>query len=710
MSNVCVHHPDRESKYYCAKYNRHLCEECFGCQDPTIYCKHRSSCMIWEIVKYGTPDEQLERGQNKTVEDTSEKEAQVADREVSVTFQPSGQTVQARAGQTVMEAAHENGVYINARCGGKGVCGSCKVKLESGRVDCKESILIKPEDREHGIFLACKGRLTEDVTIRIPEENASQAMRIQEEGADIKQRLLGDRAVDPLVRIVSVTLPAPSLDDPSSDLERLKHALSRENVDAESLVVDLPALRELARVVREGDWKVDVALLDHGCKTELIRTSVHREAPALYGLAVDVGTTSVVVYLVDLATGDVAGVSSALNGQVVCGEDVITRIIYAKDEEGLQKLHDYGMKTINNLVKDLLVATKIKRSDVLAASIAGNTVMTQSVLKLDPGSIRREPYVPTATRFPVLHAAEIDLQIHPRAGVFVVPGNAAYVGGDITAGIVSSGQYRQDGTVLFIDVGTNGEMALGNQDWLMTAACSAGPAFEGGGIRHGMRATPGAIEKVEIDADTLEPVIQTVGDRPAVGICGSGMISLIGSLYLSGILDSQGKFREDLDTERVRRGDLGPEYVLAWEKDAGIEEDVVITESDINTLILSKAAIYGGIRTLLEGSGLPMEAIDQFWIAGGFGKHIDFDMAVVLGMLPDVEREKFRYLGNSAIAGAYLALVSREIQQDLDMVSRNMTYIDFSSSNQFFDQYQQAMFLPHTEIRDFPSVKARMEK
>jgi uncharacterized 2Fe-2S/4Fe-4S cluster protein (DUF4445 family) len=466
-------------------------------------------------------------------------------------------------------------------------------------------------------------------------------------------------------------------------------------------------------LLRKNNWKINVALLNHSFTYEIINIKPYNSFPGFYGIAVDMGTTSVVAYLVNLNNAEVIGSTSTQNRQVVCGEDVISRIICAQGDGGLQKIHDYAIGTINSLIDELVSVTNVKRDDILSLSVAGNTVMTQSVLKLDPSAIRTEPYVPVAVEFPILHAKNIGLNIYQRAGVYVVPGNAAYVGGDITAGILVSGLYKREGITLFIDVGTNGEMVLGNKDWMMTASCSAGPAFEGGGIRHGMRALPGAVDRVEIDPQTLELSLGVIDDEKPAGLCGSGMISLIASMFLTGILDSSGKFSEKVtgknNYSRVRRGKLGYEFVVAWEKDSQLEEDVVITEADIAILIQSKAAVYGGIMTLLKSAGVALEAIDKIQLAGGFGKYIDFNQAIILGMLPDVELSKFEYLGNSSISGAYLALVSGEARTELIRLSRAMTYIDFSSSNLFYDEYIQALFLPHTHINTFPSVVKKIK-
>ncbi len=704
MEPKCYKHPEIPGKYYCSKYSRYMCEECLACQDPTIYCKFRKMCMIWEIARFGTPEQQ-EKAYARKKEEVKAAEKPVP---VKVTFVPGNASFTVDTGTTLIDAARDNEVYINARCGGNGVCGSCKVKVKEGSVDSQPTTLFTKEENEKGFVLACTSRLTGDVTVEVPDENRARALKIVENASHIKEKLLNQREISPLATIFPLELVPPTLDDPSSDLERIRQALRSQGIDLADPCISLDALRELSVELRKHDWKVNIALLDRGFSREIIRTTEFNNEEKYYGLAVDMGTTSVVAYLVEFPGAEVIGVASTQNRQVVCGEDVISRIICAKGEEGMERFHGHAIKTINDLVDELVTVAKISHDRILSFAVAGNTVMTQAVLRLDPSSIRTEPYVPVAVRFPVWHAGDIGIRIHPLAGLYVIPGNAAYVGGDITSGIVSSGLNREDDIIMFIDVGTNGEMVLGNREWMLTASCSAGPAFEGGGIRHGMRALPGSIEKVEIDPVTYETKCTVIDDLPAVGICGSGMITLMGNMFLAGVIDSSGKFNDNIRSDRIRKGDYGLEYIVSREKENGLEEDIYISESDIAILMQSKAAVYSGLTTLLKSGGITMDAISRFYVAGGFGKYIDFEMAVVMGLLPDVDLERFEYLGNSSVAGAYLALVSEEARQELADVSRKMTYVDFSSSNLFFDEYQQAMFLPHTEHQSFPTVMEKL--
>ena len=363
-----------------------------------------------------------------------------------------------------------------------------------------------------------------------------------------------------------------------------------------------------------------------------------------------------------------------------------------------------ALATINGLITEAVDGAGADHRDIKNIVISGNTTMSHLLLQIEPSHIRREPYIPTVSEFPILKAGEIGIKASPIAAVFIMPGPASYVGGDIVSGMVYSGLHREAPLTLFIDVGTNGEIVLGNNEWLMTAACSAGPAFEGGGIRWGMRAEEGAIEKVNIDPESLEPTFATVGDVAARGICGSGMIDLLSEMLHTGIIGPNGRYRLDSDHPRMTMDRDEPAYVIAPADQTDLAEDIIFTETDIHSLILSKGAVYAGFTVLLNQAGLDFSMVDRIWISGGFGQYLDIDRAVTIGLLPDLDRNKFKYLGNSSIAGSYLALFSDDYRIEAGDISNNMTYIDFSSNPQFMDEYTSALFLPHTNMDAFPSA------
>jgi len=372
--------------------------------------------------------------------------------------------------------------------------------------------------------------------------------------------------------------------------------------------------------------------------------------------------------------------------------------------------------TINELLNELVEKHRIDNADVCEMVVAGNTTMTHLFLGLPPQYIRQEPYVPTANQFPVITARELGLAINPNAPVYCLPSIAAYVGGDISAGVLSSCLYQTDELTLFLDVGTNGELVLGNADWMATCACSAGPAFEGGGVRHGMRAIEGAIEDVRINSKTLEPTLQVMGDVAPHGICGSGMIAALAEMFLTGVIDRAGRINLEYvnatmgRASRARVGEHGAEYVLVWAQDAGVQEDIVLTEVDINNLIRAKAAIYAGIAVMAKSLGIPLSDIKEVLIGGAFGRHINVEQAIQIGLLPDLPWDRFKYLGNTSARGAGMVLLSRHARSKAEEIAGRMTYLELIADNSFMNEFTAALFLPHTETDRFPSVEALMSQ
>ena len=688
---TCTRHPEKETRFQCLKHGTWMCEECLSCRDPQIYCKNRSACPIWFIEK-----------RRKRIQ--KEEQAAAAQPRFRVTFEPSGKTVEARVGTTLLEAAEAADVHLNASCNGKGLCGKCKLVVVSGHIETEPSALLSEDETRKGYVLACQSRVIGDAVARIPIETLERKLKVAGMGREATERLQGlVPAIEPMLREIALELSPPTIEDAVSDLDRLNRGLKQKDCDIEKLNVGIAVMRQLAEVMRESRWKVTAAVVRRRCFNELLEVRSGNGAEPSFGLAIDVGTTTIVVYLVDMADGSVRAAASGHNRQAACGDDVINRIICA-EKDGVQKLSGMALATINGLIGEALDSAGVQVRQVKNAVVAGNTVMTHLLLQIEPRYIRRSPYIPTVAEFPILKAGDIGLKAHPAAAVFVMPGPASYVGGDIVAGMLFAGFQRAAPLTLFIDVGTNGEIVLGNREWLMTAACSAGPAFEGGGIRWGMRAEQGAIEKVVIHPGTLEPEIATVGNEPPRGICGSGMIDLISELLFAGVIDRSGRFAADLNHARVRMVRDEWAYVLAAAGQTPAGEDIVFTESDLRNLIYSKGAIYAGFTTLLKEAGIGFDAVDQIMISGGFGQYLDIEKAVRIGLLPDIDRAKFHYLGNSSIAGAYLALLSEPHRREARDICHNMTYIDFSSNPRYMDEFTSALFLPHTNLEMFPNA------
>ncbi|MBU2608862.1 MAG: DUF4445 domain-containing protein, partial [Chloroflexi bacterium] len=429
-----------------------------------------------------------------------------------------------------------------------------------------------------------------------------------------------------------------------------------------------------------------------------------------YSLAFDIGTTTVCGQLLDLNKGQVIAEGIDYNAQISYGQDVISRIVYCQ-KGGCPKLQKAVVGTINELIQQLLDKSGIDRQEIGHLAVAGNTTMIQILLGLDPQYIRLAPYTPAATFIPPVKGNEMGIEVGDHVYLFTFPLVSSYVGGDINAGIVGSGVHQRSQLTYYIDIGTNGEIVVGNSDWLVAAACSAGPAFEGGGIKHGMVATTGAIEDFDIDPATLEPTLGTIGDEKPKGICGSGLINIIAALLEAGVIGQNGEFYTDLPTKRIRPGKDGNEYVLAWASETQTNDDIVITEADIDNLIRAKAAMYAGCQTLVNSVGMTCCAnLEQVIIAGAFGSHINIENGITIGLFPDIPRDRFTFIGNGSLLGARLTSFSTDLLDDARNVARMTTNLELSENNEFMKNYMAALFLPHTNADEFPSVKEKLEK
>lgn len=684
----CINHPDRETSYICMKHNIYLCEECLECKDPDIYCKFRPSCPIHFITKKGFESS-----------DTSP-----AKKECIVTFEPGDKKVSVTAGTNLLEASQKADIYINASCNGKGSCGKCRLIIQSGKIDSEKTSLLTDKEKEKGYVLACQSKILEDIIVKIPQETIEKKLKAAGMGEAATKKLAGlVEKIEPIVEKISLQLDLPTMEDTVSDLDRLKRQLKKLGYDISKMSTNIRVMRQLTEAVRDENFKVVASILWKKCSSEIVDVRPAHDQKPSFGLAVDLGTTSIVVYIVDMADGAILSAASGHNSQAACGDDVINRIV-CSEKDGVKKLQTMALSTINNLIKQALNSINTDHKQIENIVISGNTTMTHLVLGIAAKYIRREPYIPTVSEFPIIKAGEIGLKAAHYAGVFVMPGPASYVGGDIVSGVLYTGFNKFEDPTLFIDIGTNGEIVVGNDEFLMTAACSAGPAFEGGGIRWGMRAEDGAIEKITLDSETFEPEYLTVENKPARGICGSGMIDLLSEMLLKGVIGQDGKFLIDVNHPRYILFQEEPAFILEFGKNIDSEEDIIFTQSDIRSLILSKAAVYAGFSILLKQIGMDFSTVSQMIITGGFGQFLDIEKAITIGLLPDIEREKFKYMGNSSIAGAYMALLSNTYRQQAIAISNAMTYLDFSSNNDFMEEFTRAQFLPHTDANLFPSV------
>lgn len=637
-----------------------------------------------------------------------------------VTFLPHNRTVEVSEGDSLIRTALQAGVHINASCGGEGVCGKCRVLVEDGRIQDGLSERLSDEDKEKNYRLACLSHVSEDVTIRIPVESSIDRSVFDKQvtprrTASIKQMDFGSLKeqglfIPPVEKIYLELIP-PDAQNHMPDVTRLIEHLKLKG-DEHKLELTLQVIRSLPAVLRENDFKVTVTLVRpvrSDGKTQITKVQPGDTTDENYAIALDIGTTTIYGQLIDLGTGECLGEAGDFNGQISYGEDVISRIIYAEKPGGLETLQKIVIGTINKVLGKIIASAGVARENISTITMAGNTTMTQLLLAIDPRHLRRAPYVPASTLYPPFRAATIGLDLDDHVIALLYPAISSYVGGDIVAGIMGTGMYREEELTLFLDIGTNAEIVVGNKDWLACTACSAGPAFEGGGIEFGMRAAKGAIEDFSIDPLTYEPMLLTIGDVRARGICGSGLISMTAVLFEMGIINNRGKFNRELATERIREKNGVWEYVLAWQKDSQIDRDLTITETDIDNLIRAKGAVYSGCMTLLEEVGLNMDMIERIILAGGFGSYIDLEKAMTIGLLPEIEPERVIFIGNGSLMGARMSSLTNRIRKDVFEVTRKMTNFELSETPSYMDYYIAAMFLPHTEIEKFPRVRERIE-
>jgi uncharacterized 2Fe-2S/4Fe-4S cluster protein (DUF4445 family) len=614
-----------------------------------------------------------------------------------VRVSPDGSAIEVEKGTLLLDALVKLDVEVNTACGGNGTCGRCAVRVVSGPTPEQRGISahLSREQQQAGYVLACQTPVLGDLEVTVPAASRLDEGQLLKTSHGVAVEELG-----PPVRRLHLNLDTPTLVDNVSDLSRLEKGL--EEAGLENVRMPLSGVKTLSGVLRDNDFAVDALV---GANGSLIDVRSPRTEEQLVGAAVDIGTTTVVAELIELETGRSLWLDGDYNAQSRFGSDVISRIVYcSENEEGPVQLQDAVTKTINGLLKKGLQELNLEPRHLVALVTAGNTAMTHLLLGLPSNQIRLEPYIPVATAPPVVTAGELGLVGHEQSPVYCLPGIASYVGGDITAGVLAVGMDEAAELSLFLDIGTNGEMVLGNADWMLSCACSAGPAFEGVGLECGMRAVRGAVDSVTWTEDGGWDY-RTIANEIPRGICGSGLIDLIAALWKSGVIDRQGHMDIEADPERVREGRSGPEFVLVPAAAAREGRELVVTEGDIRNLIRSKAAVFAGINVMLTHVGMSPSDISRVYVAGGFGNYLDIDQAVTIGLLPDLDRESFVFMGNTSLAGARSFLLSAEARERVRDIAAAMTYLELSVGNDFMDEFTKALFLPHTDLKHFPTVE-----
>jgi len=638
----------------------------------------------------------------------------------TITFLPYKKQISVNDGENLIRAAMEAGVHINASCGGEGVCAKCRVLIEEGSVEDGISERMSKEDIAKGYRLACKSIVRSDIVVRIPVESkidtsvlnvASQRNKATIEEIDISVLKEAGKYLPPVEKIF-VTVPEATIENNSSDATRLIDCL-REQFNEHQLEFEMPVLQRLPDVLRENDHQVTLTVarpVRSGHKNNIIQIVAGDRTTQKLAIAIDIGTTTVYGELIHTLTGEVLSSYGEFNSQISYGEDVISRIVFAEKGDNTRTLQKVVVQTINQIIEKIIHRAKVNINDISVVTLAANTTMTQLFLGVNPRYIRRAPYVPATMFYPQCKAADLGLNVDAHAIALIYPCVSSYVGGDIVAGVMGSGMYQTEELTLFIDMGTNAEIVIGNKEWLTCAACSAGPAFEGGGVEHGMRASKGAIEDFSIDPVTFEPMILTIGNVRPKGICGSGLLTILAVLFENNVIGQNGKFNTDLNTNRIRKQNDTYEYVIVWADQTQIQRDIVITEIDIENLIRAKAAMYSGYMTLLTSVGLRITDLDRILLAGGFGSYVNLEKAMIIGLLPEVDPKKVTYIGNGSLMGARMSSISNHIRQDVGETVAKMTNFELSETPSYMDNYMAALFLPHTDISLFPKYNARRKE
>ncbi|MGM0365272.1 MAG: ASKHA domain-containing protein [Actinomycetota bacterium] len=626
-----------------------------------------------------------------------------------IKFLPSGKQIEVSKNHNLRQAILDCGLEIESSCGGVGTCGRCVVQVKEGKVDTKETKFLSPKETSKGYVLSCLTRVIDDIEVSIPEQKKVQA--IIEKGklvegskvyAGVSSQEFEEVSLEPWFKKFEIEVQKPSLSYGTSDLYRFKKAV-KDKLKLKDIVVPIDIIKKLPTELRDNEWKVTATL--EAKKDEIVDICSQERSSRLYGLALDIGTTTLVMYLVDLESGNILGSESEYNPQIRFGEDIINRIVYANKKGGLKKLKEVVTDSVNNLVWRLILNCQVEPEDIVALVVSGNSTMMHLFYEVCPKYIREEPYVTVANRFSDCRAEDIGIKHIKNAYIYSMQGVASYLGGDITSGILATGMNREEDLALFIDLGTNGELVVGNCEWMMGCSCSAGPAFEGGGVKCGIRAVEGAIEKVYIDQDTYRCQVGTIGGAKPRGLCGSGLIDIIGEMYLKGIIDRKGRFHKDIGNRYLKEVDGEYRYTIIEAGDSATGKDIYISEVDIDNLMRAKAAIYAGIKTLLEEVDLSVYDLEKVYIAGGLGKNLNIGNAVVIGMLPDININRFYFMGNTSITGAYISLLSGSKYEQSVAIADAVTYIELSVNMKFMDRYVAGLFLPYTDLKDFPTVE-----
>jgi len=624
---------------------------------------------------------------------------------ITVTFEPEGRRVRVPPETRIFQAASEAGIGIRTECGGEGICGKCRVIVKNksavNEVTDAETTHLSPKEIDSGYRLACRTILKQNVTVMVPEESRIGARKIQISGLERPVPL------NPSVKKFHVVLPKPTLSDVRPDFKRLFDHLEDAH-GLKKLEIDYELLRKLPDILRDANWDFTLAIWDDRL---IIAVEAGDTSDKLLGLAIDIGTSKIVGYVVDLMTSRTVGIGSIENPQIMHGEDVISRITFAMaGSEQLRVLQRLAVEGVNDVLHEACTQANVDPDDIYEATVAGNTAMHHFLLAIQPKYLALSPYTPAVKRSINVKTQELGIKIHRNGVVYVLPTIAGFVGADAVGDVLSSGIHESQELSLLLDIGTNTEVFVGNAEDILSCSCASGPAFEGAHIKNGMKAVTGAIEKVRISPDTYEVEYETIGDVKPVGLCGSAMVDVVAELLKREIINHHGRFSPNIKTPRLKTVNTVPEFVLAWENETATRKEITVTQKDINEIQLAKAAMFTGCSILMKRKSVKREDLDRVFIAGAFGSYINPENAKFIGLVPDVPTEKIKFVGNTAVTGAKMALISREARETAEALSKRIRYLELAIDPDFSQEFTYALVIPHKDLDRFPSVREHLER
>ena len=612
----------------------------------------------------------------------------------TIIFQPEGKRVEIEEGNSILAAALKTGIDLTSICGGKGICGKCKVIINDitavNQISNKEKEFLTPTELEDNVRLACHTKVIGNLVVKVPESSRTGKQRLQIEGIDTPIE------INPSVRKYYIELGIPTLEDPRSDADRLLDIL-QEKHSLSNLQFEYALLKNLARLIRENDWKFTITLW----RDKIISIEPANTTDRIFGYAVDIGTTKLAGYLVNLITGKVIAAGSLMNPQVPYGEDVISRLNHPDQN----KLQDVVIEGINQILDDLKEKTGVMSEEIYEMTAVGNTIMHHLFLGIYPLYVGRSPYPPVIRDTVIVNTEILGVKIHPNAKIIFLPTIAGFVGADTVGVVLSTELYKSEEICLAIDIGTNTEVVLGNKHKMLAASCASGPAFEGAHIKFGMRAASGAIEKIKIDPENLIVEYETIDNEPPIGICGSGMIDLTAEMVKTGIIDVSGIFNRSLQNPRIRKNEESiMEFVVVPSDETKNTREIIFSQKDISQIILAKAAMHSGVKLLLKNYNIKKEDIHKVYLAGAFGSHINKESARMIGIFPEIDLEKIIIVGNAAGTGARMCLVSEEAKRIANEISKKIDYLELGIDPDFQKTFLNSHIVPYADLDEFPET------